>query len=376
MFERRIGVRSSASLRISFWLALAVVLIPAFAQAQAVIKVNDNVNVKFGGLLQTWADSQEDAATGDAMNNLFVRRIRFLVGGQISPNVSFFFETDNPNLGKTPKALGSGFITQDAYINWKPKGSNAFMLDAGLMLVPMCRNCLNSAGTLLALDYGSYSFTENAATQSSVGRDTGFQARGYLAGGHLEYRAALLQGFRQTASPGHAAASNSLRTMGRLQYNFLDTEVGGFFYPGFYMGNKRIAALGVGVDSQDNYDAYSVDAFFSIPNAAKKNALNADVQLLGFDGGTTFSTIPEQRDVMLQAGYYLGGPKVMPFLRVERQDFRANANNGKDNNRLQAGVGFFPNGHNFNIKGAYTRVDPRVGDSTNEFTIQLQFFYF
>ncbi len=358
-------------LRSSLWSITLpfLLLIPVVANAQAVIKVNDNVNIKFGGLLQTWADAAEDA-TGSYADNLFVRRIRFLVGGQIAKNITFFFETDNPNLGKAPKAMGSGFITQDAFIEWKPTGSDKFALDAGLMLVPLCRNCLNSAGTLLALDYGSFSFTQSAATQSVVGRDTGFQAKGYVADGRLEYRAAVLQGFRE------AGSHNSLRTMGRLQYNFLDTEVGGFFYPGFYMGNKRIAAVGVGADHQQDYKGYSVDAFFSLPDAAKKNAFNADILLLGFDGGSTFTTIPEQRDVTLQAGYYLADPKVMPFLRYERQDFKSGANDGKDNNRMQAGVTWLPNGHNFNLKAAYTRVAPRVGDDTNEFTVQLQLFYF
>jgi hypothetical protein len=42
--------------------------------------------------------------------NLFLRRARLLVGGQVAKNITFFIETDNPNLGRSPKALGSGFI--------------------------------------------------------------------------------------------------------------------------------------------------------------------------------------------------------------------------------------------------------------------------
>src|SRR5439155_27224608 len=118
-----------------------------------------------------------DATTKAYANNLFLRRIRFSVCGQISPNVSFVFETDNPNLGKvtvagttTTKVISTGFTTQDAFVEWKPTGNNAFIIDGGLMLPPLCRNCLESAATLLSLDYGSYSFTESAATQSAVGR--------------------------------------------------------------------------------------------------------------------------------------------------------------------------------------------------------------
>jgi hypothetical protein len=158
-----------------------VLLIPAISHAQATIKVNDNISLRFGTLIQAWADSAQDATTKGYAENLFMRRMRILIGGTLSPTVSFFFETDNPNLGKAPKNLGGGFITQDAFVEWKPR-SSAFILDAGLMLPPLCRNCLESAATLLSLDYGSWSFVESAATQSSVGRDTGFQAKGYLAG--------------------------------------------------------------------------------------------------------------------------------------------------------------------------------------------------
>ena len=37
---------------------------------------------------------------------------------------------------------------------------------------------------------------------------------------------------------------------------------------------------------------------------------------------------------------------------------------------------WFPNAANYNIKGAFSRVDPRTGNKTNEYTIQMQFFYF
>jgi hypothetical protein len=94
---------------------------PGSASAQAVIKVSDDVNVKFGMLVQTQADWTQDAASGGYQQNLFIRRVRFLVGGQVAPKVTFFFETDNPNLGKTvsgTKNISTGFTVQDAYLEW------------------------------------------------------------------------------------------------------------------------------------------------------------------------------------------------------------------------------------------------------------------
>lgn len=358
-----------------FLIVLALVLlVTPLAQAQVQIKVGDNISIKFGLLAQAWADTAQDATTDKYANNLFLRRIRFLVGGQISPNVSFFFETDNPNLGKatvagttTTKVISTGFTTQDALVEWKPTGNNAFILDAGLMLPPLCRNCLESAGALLSLDYGSFSFTESAATQSVVGRDTGFLAKGYLAGGHFEYRGGVFQGFRASGS------RNALRTTARLSYNPFDTE-SGYVYPGFYTGNKHVVQIGAGIDHQSDYHAVSVDGFISQPMG--KNAVNGEVTLFTFDGGKTFSAIPEQKAFTVQAGYYVAGLKMQPWLRFEKQDFKASANNGRDNNRQSLGLTWLPSGNNFNVKGAYSRIDPRAGNKTNEFTVQLQFFYY
>ena len=354
-------------------LIVLVVLVPAIAHAQAVIKVNDNISIRFGTLIQAWGDAAQSATTNGYAQNLFMRRMRILIGGTLTPTISFFFQTDNPNLGKAPKALGSGFITQDAFLEWKPR-NNAFMIDAGLMLPPFCRDCLGSAGALLSLDYNSWSFLASAPTQSSVGRDTGFQAKGYLAGGHLEYRAAVLQGLRSAATSTNNAARNPFRVTARAQYNVWDTEVGVYVYPEVYFGNKRILAIGGGLDHQQDYKAYTVDGQLSLPVA--KNAFNGILTLYSFDGGKTLTTLARQRDAALQAGFYLAPMKIMPFVRIEKQDFRASSLNGNDNNRQQLGVGWYPNGNNFNVKAAYSRVDPRAGKTTNEYTVQMQFFYY
>jgi hypothetical protein len=347
---------------------LLLLIAPTLAQAQAVIKVNDNINIKFGLLLQGWADEQQDATTRGYAQNLFLRRIRFLVGGQITPNISFFYETDNPNDGKAPKNLGTGFITQDAFLEWKPTGSNAFIVDGGLFLPPLCRNCLVSAATILPLDYNSWSFVESAATQSVVGRDTGFQVKGYVVnGGHLEYRAAIFQGLRV------AGSRNAFRTSGRVQYNVFDTEAG-YVYPGVYLGNKHILALGLGTDRQSGYKAYTTDAFLSQPFG--KNALNADVTLYRFDGGTFLTAIPRQSDMSAEAGYYFAGVKLQPFARYEKQHFSTASLHKNNNHREAVGLTYFPYGANFNVKGQFARVDPRVGNKTNEYTVQMQFFYY
>lgn len=366
-------------------LALFIAILPGIASAQAIIKVNDNVNFRLGILLQGWADwnGQSDAAgkTAGFQQNLFLRRARFFLGGQVAKDVSFFFMTDNPNLGKSTqttapgatggKAPATGFIVQDAYLEWAV--ANEFRIQGGLILIPLCRNCNSSAASLVSMDYGTWSFQENVSTQSSVGRDTGFQAKGYLADDHLEYRAGVYSGFR---APG---VKNSFRFTGRAQYNVFDVEKVQF-YPGTYFGKKKILAIGASYDAQSDYTAYAGDVFFDYP-VGKDNGITLQGDFIHYDGGVTFNTAAlfKQDDLFIEAGFFAGGLKIMPFVRYEQQRYSDDVNSKLNKNFYQGGLGWYPYGANFNIKAGFTRKefpnDPLVA-STNQYTVQVQAFYY
>jgi hypothetical protein len=360
--------------------ALVLCLLPRFAAAQAIIKVNDTTSFRLGILLQGWGDWLQDATTSGYAQNLFLRRARFLVGGQLTKDVSFFFVTDNANLGKAPKSLATGFITQDAFVEWKV--ANEFILDGGLILVPFCRNCLQSAASLLTIDYGTWTFNNSGPTQSSAGRDTGFQAKGYLVEDHLEYRVGAFQGFRETGS------RNSFRTVGRVQYNFFDTEKGPF-YTGTYLGKKKILAVGGGFDKQQDYEGYAADLFLDLP-VAKGDGITFQADFLHFDGRTTFPTpaptgktaLPLQNDIMGEVGYYLSSAKVQPFFRYEQQRFVDASQVVNDKNKYMFGLNWYIAGQNLKLTPAYIRLEnpktpnPITGAGINQFTIQLQAFYY
>ena len=353
---------------------VAVLAIAAPADAQAIIKVSDTVNVKFGFLLQGWADEQQlsdtNGNTTGYAQNLFIRRVRFLMGGQVAKNVSFFFDTENVNLGKSPKALGTGFQVLDAFGEWKI--ANEFMLDGGLILIPLCRDCNSSAAALLGLDYGMWSFQESAPTQSTIGRDTGFQAKGYFVNNRLEYRVGAYAGMRQTNS------KNSFRFAGRLQYNFLDTEVGPF-YVTQYFASKKILAIGGGFDTQSDYKAFAGDLMLNLPFG--KNALTFQGDYIRYDGGTTFTAVGiRKQDVFFaEAGFYFAAVKLQPTAVYQEQKYVNSVDKINNKRSIQAGIGYFPFGNNLNFKFAWTGRkfpnDPRVAN-TNEFTLQMQVFYF
>jgi len=369
--------------------AVVVTILVAAAplNAQAVLKVNDTVNFKFGMLLQAWADWQElsdaNGNTAGYQQNLFIRRARFLFAGQLTKDVSFFLDTENANLGKNPKnttgtQLGTGFQLLDFYGEWKI--ATEFQLQGGLILIPLCRNCNESAASQLTLDYGSFSFQESAVTGSTIGRDTGFQVKGYLLDGRLEYRAGAYQGTRQTGS------KNPFRFTGRLAYNFLDKEQVQF-YPGTYLAAKKVLALGASYDTQGggtvisgekkSYRAYAFDGFLNLPFG--KDALTAEVDYIHYDGGTTFTTLYKQNTFLAQAGWYFSGPKLMPFFRYEEATFSDDIRKVGNQRNIQAGLTYYAFGQNYKITGAWTRRqrpdDPKTA-TTSEFTIQMQVFYF
>ena len=346
-------------------LALALLLPAGAARAQAVIKVNDDVNFKFGFLLQPQADWTENASNGSTSQNLFVRRVRVLVGGQVAKNVTFFFETDSPNLGKVVGGtkVGSGMIVQDAFVSWKL--ADAFTIDAGMILTGIAHNSLQSAASLTAIDYGPHSFLFSTPTQNVVGRDTGFQARGYLAKKKLEYRVGAWQGARD------AASRNAFRQTVRVQYNFLDADTG-FFYTGTSLGKKKIFAIGGGYDVQKDYESWAADAYYDHPLGP--GALSAQLDYIHYDGGTFLKTLPKQDVVYGEAGYYLPKAKLMPFFTYSSKDVAST--DAGDETRWSIGLGYMAFGHNMNIKAAWGRVDPGVGASADQFTIQMQGFYF
>jgi phosphate-selective porin O/P len=344
----------------------SLVLVARPAAAQATIKVNDDVNLRFGVLGQVQADSLDDPGSNAQTNNLFIRRIRLLFGGQVAKNVTFFVETDSANLGRTVngvKNIPSTTIIQDAYAEFK--ANDAFAVDAGLMFVPFSRNSIQSAATLLPIDYGAYTFSQSGPTQSSSGRDTGFQAKGYLAKNHFEYRLGAFQGARD------ARSHSQFRYAGRAQYDVFDTEVG-FFYTGTYVGKKKVLALGGAFDTQNDYHAYDGDLFVDYPSGP--GAVTLQIDYNQFDGGTTFTALPKQNDLLLEVGYLITAIRLTPVLQVSTRDV-VDTTKG-DEKRWSLGLNYWWAAHNANIKAAFMHIDPTGLATQKEFTIQLQFFYY
>lgn len=368
---------------------VAGIALPAMAQSPLEIKT-DNSSIKFGFLFQPQYESLGSPTKDRESQNLFLRRTRFLVAGTLGSDFEFFFETDSANMGKsdaTGAKTAATMVVQDAVITWK--ADDAFKVDTGLMLIPFAHNSLQSAASLLSWDYFSYSFSQNAAFTTNVGRDLGVQVRGLIAK-QFEYRLGAFQGKRAAelaaivAPPnGLVQSRNAMRIAGRLQYNVFDAETG-LFYSGSYAGAKKILSFGVGYDKQGDYTGTAYDVFFDWP-LANKDVVTVQVNHVAFDGKTWLPTLTKQNGTSAEAGYRFSNLKFSPILRWEKKTFNIHTATNLNETRIGGGLAFWLKGNNANVKVFYNQIKPEnvvIGTvltkqhSYNQLNVQFQYFIF
>ncbi|HTY35523.1 MAG TPA: hypothetical protein VMH23_00325 [Bacteroidota bacterium] len=355
-----------------------------------------------GQVLQEQTSAVQDttrAYTQHWQRQLFVRRLRALFGGELSKSTSFFVESDATNIGKVD-AAGSkptkvSMYIQDAYIQ------HTFMPElsmiAGLQLVGISRNSLQSAASLMALDYGAYQFLTSTPLDNTAGRDLGLNLRGFLFDERLEYRAGVFSG-------KNVNLYTPMRTVVRLNYMLEDREKG-FFYSGTTLGKGKVLSFGGGVDLQSSFRSYSFDAFADLP-VVKSGSLTASASWTYLDGGgseqdSTFFTgaIPRQSILFFEAGYFLRDLGIQPYLKFETDMVNADVlrqvnatpatldfqNKVRSKERFGLGLNYFLNGHGASVKVLYefatrwrSSLTPGLAESvtTGEATIQFQYFVF
>jgi hypothetical protein len=325
-----------------------------------------DTSITFGFLAQPQFESIEyPSGTGSNLNNVFLRRLRFIAGGKLTKKFSFFIESDAPTLGKKgfDGQRTSDFFVQDAYVNYAFRPE--FQLDGGMILVPVSHNSGQSAASLLTIDYSPYSFLASDPTKCKVGRDYGLQARGYIKK-HFEYRVGVFRGNRN-----HDVAF-PYRYMARFVYYPLEADTG-FFYTGTTHGQKKIVAIGTSFDRQGNYSANSVDVFVDVP-VRKGDAFTAQANFIRYDGSTAFTSLLQQNTWMLESSYYIKKGRVGPFVQLSSRDFTKSG--VADDKKVQGGLAFWPLRHRLNVKTGFARLFRDNAPTRTQIVLQAQFFYY
>ena len=234
--------------------------LPAFAWK---FELGENTNLNIDYLLQTQAQFQEKAAPNgkDYSKDFFLRRSRILLFGDLWKGISFFMETEQANFGKGGN-WDVSFFVQDAFMSFKIH--DAFIVDAGMILLPFSRANFQGAVGLNALDYhtGVIRFVDGS---HKVWRDAGVQLRGYANEKKFMYRLGVFNGAQNQALMKDAkgdvvkdAASKSAlssnpedwpRITGHVSYDILGNDAG-FFPKGIYFATEPMLNVGVGFDFQ------------------------------------------------------------------------------------------------------------------------------
>ncbi len=248
------------------WIRVAVVAavllgsMPAYAWR---FDLGENTNLNVAALIQFQAQFQQNAAPDktDYSKDFFLRRVRFLLWGDVWKGISFFLDSEQPNFGKGGTWDVSMFIS-DAFVTFKVV--DQFMVDAGMMLLPFSRHGFQSAPGLNGLDFhlGLLKYVDGSNKNL---RDAGIQLRGYVFDRKLQYRVGVFNGAQgqslQKDSVGAAvkdvAGKTALmsnpedwpRFAGHLRYNILGTETE-FFAKGITFGQSPTLSIGVGFDYQ------------------------------------------------------------------------------------------------------------------------------
>src|SRR5256885_11778732 len=135
------------------FLGLALLFAPVSSHAISIPLPTTEATLNLDLLVQPQFVVNE-ASTPDGRDpsyDVFLRRARISLGGNVGQNFSYFFQLDSPNFGKASNFTGR-LLVQDAWFGWAPTGivgGTVVYLEAGMLYVPVSRPILPSPPNLI-----------------------------------------------------------------------------------------------------------------------------------------------------------------------------------------------------------------------------------
>jgi hypothetical protein len=281
-------------------LLAALLAAPLSANAMKVpMPEGSTMNISFQ--LQTQAIFNENATpdgTGWA-TDIFVRRSRLLINGDVGQNFSYLIQFDNPNFGKQNNFTGRGYM-QDAWVGWAPlgrEGGTVIYIDAGLLLIPISHHLLESTTNFVTADVHTDSFRLRGAPPGL--RDTGVQIRGWALDKKLGFRGGVYEGIRSVTNGTGTAVDNTTplnpkslpRFAGFVNFDILGSEEGGWLYGAYRWKSEPVLSVGVSGIEQSQ--------------VIRAPLGRADQQVFSADVYANFPIGGEESEVVLEATGYL-----------------------------------------------------------------------
>jgi Phosphate-selective porin O and P len=199
-----------------------------------------------------------EAGTPDGMNpsyDLFIRRVRIALNGNVGKNFSYYFQLDDPNYGKFGNLAGR-VIVQDAWVGWAPTGidgGTVVYVDAGLLYTPISRHVLGYTTNFITADLQTDGFRLPGSSFPAF-RDLGVQVRGWALDKKIGFRGGVYEGYAPidqaagTCAIGGAGCITPKRhpaVGGFVNLDLIGSEEGLWLYSAYKWGTSPILSVSV-----------------------------------------------------------------------------------------------------------------------------------
>ncbi len=314
---------------------VGVLFSAGMAQAGPKWEFNDDswMQLSFLGQIHGTYSDESDPET-----DIFLRRARVILSGQIADGVLFFAETDNDNAGKA----GYGDVStdiQDAVVDFRIMDS-AHWVKAGLILLPFSFETRSSAASLLGIDYNSEVIK---MANTFVWRDYGAELHGSFMEQQIAYTVGVFDGY--DSENGTKNSDADARVTGHVMMSLVGEAETGWFYAQDRRGKAgNYLVLGAGYDQQNKATSITV------VDAAPPVVVDSDAWVLDFKGGMDLGDM----DLIVNGALY---------------DWD-NAGFSGNTAFVEAGLGF---GKTM-LTGKYSLQDPDGSPDVVDFTAGLQYF--
>jgi hypothetical protein len=178
--------------------------------------------------------------------DLFVRRTRVQLNGNIGNNWLYLVQIDNANFGRYGN-FASRMIVQDAWAAWGPwgvKGDNVLLIEGGILFFPMSRFVIMSSGNYPSIDGHPDLLRGLTATQYPANRTTGLQLRGWALNKKIGFRGGVFEGVQPTVGAGLNPNRNPA-VAGFVNFDIIGSEEGTYLYQGILFAKDPVLSVSV-----------------------------------------------------------------------------------------------------------------------------------
>ena len=356
------------------------------------VKVSDETDISFRVRLQPRIDmgdliKSEDGKSNESEMDMYVRRIRLEIGGQLYTNLkySLVFEADkNGKFASTSGSPTNEIKIQTANIDYKFQ--DAFAVRFGKAKLPYSRVSLTSSSKQLIIERPVS--TEAAKKLFDDYYQSHLMLHGKVAEGILAYNLALGDGWE----PNSTINSSTVHKSDPLYIARLELSLPGWTEKDksdAHLGKDKHLVLGVNYASQKGIE-YKTTAY-----GEDRTLMGADISghYEGFTAQFEYNLWKEEytdpskkakepKGWYAQAGYFISGLNAEPVARYEVYDQDSNSSDKKETTTT-IGANWYGKGHSFKIglNWAHTEYEKNASgwlandDTKDVYQVQAQLYF-